>query len=145
MARDRRWDFLYDRQKQPVKAYILERFAEALAGELRQWPPPFVEWVSEDLRRRYQQGLEKAPREQALRFALELARLELRREFEAIDQLMGGARRHWQDDQEAAAGHLLVRFVTEKLLSLKEYADQVRITRDDLVGAVDAVEKRLFK
>ena len=40
-VRDRRWDFLYDRQRQPVKAYVLERFAEELAEELRAWPPPF--------------------------------------------------------------------------------------------------------
>ena len=50
--RDRRWDFLYDRQRQPVKAYVLGRFAEELARELAAWPPPFVEWVSDELRAR---------------------------------------------------------------------------------------------
>ena len=33
-VRDRRWDFLYDREKQPVREVIVEKFAEQLAEEL---------------------------------------------------------------------------------------------------------------
>jgi hypothetical protein len=144
VGRDRRWDFLYDRQTQPVKSYILERFAEELAGELATWPPP-VEWVSEELCARYAAGMAEAPREQVVRFALEVARLDLAHDFEAVDRLMREeADRHWQTPAEAAAGHLLVRFLTEKCLGLKEWAEGAKLKRDDLVRSLDLVEKRMF-
>ncbi len=84
--RDRRWDFLYDRQRQPVKAYVLERFAEEVARELRAWPPPFVEWVSDELRSRWAVGAEAPPRDDVLRLALELARLDLAREWDEVER-----------------------------------------------------------
>jgi len=143
-VRDRRYDFLYEREKQPVKTYVLERFAEHLAEELSRWPPPFVEWVSDELRRRYAVGLTARPRAQALGFALRVAELDLAREFEAVDRLMESeAAMHWQTEAEAASGHLLVRFLTEKALSLKEYADGVPLTRADLVAMLRDVERRL--
>jgi hypothetical protein len=146
VARDRRFDWLYDRQKQPVKQYILERFAEELAGELAAWPPADLAWESEALRLRYQAGAAARPREQVVRFALEVARLDLKREWETMEQrLAAEGARHWQDPAEAAAGHLLQRLVTERCLSLKEYAEGAHLTREDLVGALDLVERRLFR
>ena len=38
--RDRRYDWLYERQKQPIKQHLLERFAAELAAEIAAWPPP---------------------------------------------------------------------------------------------------------
>jgi hypothetical protein len=144
-VRDRRWDFLYDRQRQPVKEVVLQRFAEELARELAAWPPPVVEWVSEELRRRWAAGLEERPRDEVVRLALEVARLDLAREFEAIDRLVSSeAPRRWRTPAEQAAGHLLARFVTEKCLGLKEWAEGARLTREDLVQAVRDVERRLF-
>ena len=145
MARNRRWDYLYDRQKQPVKEYIEARFAEELARDLASWPPPFETWVSDELRKRYAIGLSQRPRVEVLRFALHVARLDLKLDFEAIDRLMGHeTQRHWQTPAEAAAGHLLVRYVTEKCLALKEWAEGAKLKRDDLVQVVEQVEKRLF-
>lgn len=144
MARDRRWDYLYDRRTEPVSEYIVGRFAEELATDLASWPPPFVAWVSEELRERYAAGLEVKPREQVVRFALHVAKLDLRLDFEAIDRLMGEeTQRHWQTPEEAAAGHLIVRFVTEKCLALQEWAEGARLSRADLVRAVELVEQRL--
>ncbi len=143
--RDRRWDFLYDRGKQPVKAFVLERFAESLAAELAAWPPPFVEWLTEDYRRRYQAGMAERPRPEVVRFALEVARLDLAREVEALDALMRNeAPRRLRGQAEEAAAHLLSRFVSEKCLSLKEWAEGAELSRQDLVGAVGLVERRLF-
>jgi hypothetical protein len=145
-VRDKRYDWLYERQKQPVKQYILERFAGELADELRAWPPPDLEWESEALRRRWQQGAAAPPREAVVRCALELARLDLLREFEAIEQrLAGDAGGALQTEGERAAAHLLVRLLTERCLSLKEYAEGARLTRDDLVGALGLVERTLFR
>jgi hypothetical protein len=145
VVRDRRWDFLYERNKEPVKEFILARFAEELAEDLADWPPPFVEWVSEELRARYAAGLTERPREQVVRFALHVAKLDLLRDFDAIDHLMGDeTQRHWQTPAEAATGHLLVRLVTEKCLALKEWVTGVPLGRADLADVVAQAEKRLF-
>jgi len=144
-VRDRRWDHLYERQKQPVKEYVLDRFAEELAGELDAWPPPFVEWVSEELRRRYETGAAERPREEVVRFALEIARLDLRREFEEVERRLRTEAHRLQSPAEEAALHLLVLLVTEKCLGLKEHAEGARISREDLAGMLDRVERRLFR
>ncbi|HET9553812.1 MAG TPA: hypothetical protein VFP50_12655 [Anaeromyxobacteraceae bacterium] len=144
--RDKRFDWLYERQKQPVREYVVEKLAEELAGELAAWPPPDLEWEDEDQRRRWESGAASKPRDEVVRYALEIARLDLRREWEAIEQRMAGeAARFWQTPAERAAGHLLVRLLTERCLALKEYAEGARLTRDDLVRALDLVERRLFR
>jgi hypothetical protein len=145
-VRDRRWDFLYDRQKQPVREYVLERFAEELAAELTAWPPPFVEWVSDELRARWAAGMAEKPPQRVIRLALALAKLDLAREFEEEERLLerdGPAA--WQTDADRAAGHLIVRYVTERCLGLKEYADPMRLTRAELIDAVALAEKRLAR
>ena len=143
--RDRRWDFLYDRQRQPVKAYVLERFAEELAAELAAWPPPFLDWVSEELRARYAEGAAAKPRDDVVRFALEVGRLDLLREFEEIDRRLRAEAHRLQSPAEEAALHLLVRLVTEKCLGLKEHAERLRLTREDLASCLVDVERRLFR
>jgi hypothetical protein len=145
-VRDRRWDYLYDRQKQPVKDFILERFAEQLAGDLSAWPPAFVEWGSEEERERHAAALAERPRDEVLRFALELARLDLAREYEAYEAAMVNERpRRWLTPEEDAAGQLLVLLLTEQCLELKEHASAAHLTRGDLAGALDRVERRLFR
>jgi hypothetical protein len=143
-VRDRRWDFLYDRQRQPVRTYVLERFAEELASELSAWPPPFVEWVSDDLRTRWAAGVAEKPQARVVRLALSLAKLDLAREFELEEKLLDReGPSAWQTDADRAAGHLVVRYVTERCLGLKEHADAMRLTRAELIGAVELAEKKL--
>ncbi len=144
--RDRRYDWLYERQKQPIKEYLLERFAEELAGELRAWPPPDLEWETEALRLRWQAGAARPPGELVVRYALQLARLDLEREWDEIDRrLRGEADGWWVTPEERSAGQLLVRLITERCLWLKERAEGARLTRADLCQAVELVEKALFK
>jgi hypothetical protein len=144
-VRDRRWDYLYDRQKQPVKEFILEKFAEHLAEELQQWPPPFVEWVSEEQRARHAAGVAERPRDDVLRFALELARLDLAREYDAYEALLRNERAaRWLTPEEDSAGQLLVLLVTEQCMELKEHASGANLSRADLVSALDRAERRLF-
>lgn len=142
--RDRRFDWLYDRQKQPVKEFILERFADELSRELSAWPPPFVEWVSPELRARWAAGMEAPPREEVLRLALRLARLDLLRDFEAQERLLRAEAHRLRSPSEEAASHLLVRFVSEKCLGLKEWAEGARLSREDLVRCLEMAERRLF-
>jgi hypothetical protein len=145
-VRDRRWDYLYDRQKQPVKDFILEKFAEQLAGDLSAWPPAFVEWGSEEERARHAAGLEERPRDEVLRFSLELARLDLAREYEAYESRMVNERpKRWLTPAEEAAGQLLVTLLTEQCLELKEHASAANLTRADLVRALELLERKLYR
>jgi hypothetical protein len=104
-----------------------------------------VEWVSPELRARWAAGLEAPPRQDVLRLALRLARLDLLREFEAEERLLAAeGRACFQVPAEEAAGHLLVRFVTEKCLGLKEWAEGAHLSRQDLARCLEMVERRLF-
>ena len=143
--RDRRWDFLYEREKEPVKDWILARFAERLAEELAGWPPAELGWSSDAERARWELGAAARPRDDVVRLALELARLDLAREFEAMEVHRAREAHRLQSPAEEAAVHLLVRLVTEACLELKERAERMRLTRADLARAVDQVERRLFR
>ncbi|HEY7724053.1 MAG TPA: hypothetical protein VH880_01875, partial [Anaeromyxobacteraceae bacterium] len=135
----------YEVRRQPVKAWILGHLADELARELREWPPPFVEWVSDELRARWSAGVAEKPPEAAVRLALRAARLDLLRDYEGADRLVREeGPRAWPGPAAEAATHLLVRFLTEKCLGLKEYAEGARLTRDDLVDAVLQAERKLF-
>lgn len=143
--RDRRWDHLYDLEKKPVKEVVLARFADELGDRLRAWPPADVEWLSEELRVRYAAGLAGPPRDEVLRLGLELSRLDLLREHDAFDEAMRNrAPLTCQGPAEEAALQLLVLYVGEECLSLKEWAEGAKLTRADLARAVDLVERRLF-
>jgi hypothetical protein len=144
-VRDRRWDFLYERQRQPVKAYVLARFAEEVAAELAAWPPPFPDWVPEELRARWAAGAAERPRDDVVRFALELARLDLLREFEEVERRLRAEAHRLKTPAEEAAVHLLARLLTERCLGLKEHAEALRLSRDELAGALLDVERRLFR
>jgi hypothetical protein len=144
-VRDRRWDFLYERQKQPVKEYVLERFAELLARELQAWPPAGLEWESEEQRARWGAGAVAHPRDDVLRLALEAARLDLSREYDRLEALLGREAGRLHGPAEQAARHLLTLLVTESCLELKERADRIGLTRTDLCAAVDAAERLLFR
>lgn len=143
--RDRRWDFLYDRQTQSVKEYVLERFGEELAEELRAWPPADLPWSSDAERDRWAIGAAAHPRDDVIRLALEVARLDLAREFEQVEEHLAREAGRLQGASEEAALHLLVRLITEASLELKERADRMRLARADLIAAVDGAERRLFR
>ncbi len=143
--RDRRFDHLYERQKQPVKAYVLERFADLLADELAAFPPPTLDWASDELRARWADGAAERPREDVLRLALEIARLDLARAFEEIEPRLEREAHRLRTPTERSALQLLVSVLTERCLALKEHAEGARIARSDLVAMLDLVERRLFR
>jgi hypothetical protein len=144
-VRDRRWDFLYERQKQPVKEYVLTRFAELLAGELAAWPPALVPWEDEAQRARWAAGATAHPRDEVLRLALEAARLDLAREYERLEAYLALEAHRLQGPAEEAARYLVSRLVTESCFELAERAEQLHLTRTDLCAAVDAAERALFQ
>ena len=143
--RDRRWDFLYERQAQPVRQYVLDRFAEQLAKDLREFPPPDLAWEDETQRARWAIGAEAHPRDDVIRLALEAARLDLSHEYERLDALLTQKSHRLQGPAEEAAFHLLSHLATEACLELKERADRLRFSRADLCTALDSAERALFR
>jgi hypothetical protein len=144
-VRDRRFDHLYDLEKRPVKEVVLEHLADDLAERLRGWPPAEVDWITDELRERWSAGLTRRPGEPVVRLALELARLDLLREHEAFDERMRNeAPRACREPGDEAALQLLVTFLTEQCLALREWAEGARLTRADLSRAVEMATRRLF-
>ena len=143
--RDRRFDHLYEKSRQPVKEWVLERFAEALAEELREWPPANLAWSSEAERARWEAATAARPREEVVRLALEMARLDLRREFDEAEALLARRAPRLRGGIEEAAARLLSRTASEACLELAERADRMRLSREELIAALHAVERQLFR
>jgi hypothetical protein len=142
-VRDRRWDFLYDRTRQPVREWVVERFAEVLADELRAWPPPLVEWTSDAERARWAEAAGARPPDAAVRLALEIARLDLGRAWDAAERRLDAGGAVCPTPAARDGVRLLARFLSERCLDLKEHAEGARLTREDLVRCLDRVEARL--
>lgn len=128
-----------------MKEYVLDRFSAELAAELRAFPPAVLAWASEAERARFAAGAASRPRDDVLRLALEIARLDLAHEFERMDAHRAREGHRLHSPAEEAALHLLVRLVTEACLELKERAHGLRLSRADLVSAIDRVERHLFR
>jgi hypothetical protein len=145
VARDRRWDHLYDRQKVPVRQYVVERFAAELGGELAAWPLPEAElrdWIPDDLRWRWRAGLEARPRDAVVRLGIHAAARELERDWDGAEALVAGAA---LGAEEEASARLLVRFLTEKALAFQEWAEGAKLRRADLAEAVRLAERSAFR
>ncbi|HET6440297.1 MAG TPA: hypothetical protein VFG59_19690 [Anaeromyxobacter sp.] len=143
--RDRRWDFLYEREKQTAKDYLVSRFTVELAAELSAWPPPHLDWSSEAERQRWSSAAGAHPRDEVIRLALEVARLDLGREFERMEAHLEHERHRLMGPAEVAAVHLVARLATEACLEFKERAERIALSRADLIAALHAVERRLFR
>ena len=40
-----RWDHILDQKPQDIREYVLDKVAEQLAEDLRNFPPPIDEWL----------------------------------------------------------------------------------------------------
>jgi hypothetical protein len=118
VPRDRRWDFLYDREKQPIRAYLLAEFARSLAAEVEEARPP----------------------DAVLRIALEAARLDLARDWDGAERAVSAL-----PEGDRASARALVRELAEACLALQERAEGARLRRPDLVEALRLVEQRMFR
>jgi hypothetical protein len=143
-----RWDHLADQKPQPIRDKVLDLVADELTVEIRAWPPRTEEWLDPALLARFEPVLKRTgmPELDTLRVACELARLDLLREFEPIDQF-------WRSQQasellptplEAETAQFLIRWLLESALSFQE-AVQHRFRRAELAGLVERVEDRLLR
>jgi hypothetical protein len=143
-----RWDHLYDAKSRPVGDYLLDELAKDFERDIRQFPPVVESWDDPAAQARYGPLLASGvqPTELAVRTALWLARADLRREFEAVDQFMrgGGLDEKLGSAEDRELCRFLWRFFVDKCLEFSE-ASQSRFKHADLAEALSRLEKRLFK
>lgn len=148
MPRMGRWDHVLDRKPQELKDYVLDEVAKQLVEDLLSWPPRVEEWTDEALRLRYEPVLRRpgVPLTDTWRVALEMARLELLREYELIDRFCRSpdARALLPSPLEEQSAHFLARYLVDAALDFQEHG-QGKFRRSDLVLLVEKIEQRILR
>jgi hypothetical protein len=142
-----RWERILEQKPQELKDYVLDRVADQLVQDLRDFPPRIEEWLDESLRARYEQVLSRTGRPEldTYRVACEMAREEMLREYELIDRFCRSAefRRLLPGELEQQTAHFITRYLVDSGLAFQEYG-QGKFTRRDLVTLMEKVEDRLL-
>jgi hypothetical protein len=142
-----RWDFLYGMKPVPIAEHFVEEVSKIVAKDLATWPLTVEEWTTSADATRFGPLLEEGsprPGEKVWTAAFRLARLELMREFEQVDDFMRNER--WRELVEAGRERdlmiFLSRYLTEQMLAIGE-ATQGRLKRPQLVDLLLRAERRL--
>jgi hypothetical protein len=143
------YEWLYEREKQPLKEYVLDEVAKHLAKAVESFPPQIEEWESEELRLRFAPLLSTMadrPRLGVVRIALKLYRWELERDVEAIDHFV---RNHQWSEEEATPAEIelatfLWQYWLEQTLAFKEYA-QEKFRWRELIGLAERMQVQLVE
>jgi hypothetical protein len=142
-----RWDFLHEVKARPIGDWLLDRLAEELATDLRQFPPAIDAWEDDDAKSQFAPLLASGvrPSDTAVRLAIWLAQADLRREFEAVDQFMreGGIDDRLGSPTDRALCRFVWRYLEDKTLAFAE-ATQSRFKRSELADALHRTEKLLY-
>ena len=143
-----RWDRILEQKPQELKDYVLDKVAEQLAEDLRNFPPPIEEWLDEGLKARYAKVLTRLGRPQldTYRVGCEMAREELLHEYELIDRFCRSDeyRRLLPDALEEQSAHFITRYLVDSALTFQESA-QGKFRRKDLVTLIEKIEDRLLR
>ncbi len=143
-----RWERILDQKPQELRDYVLDKVAEQLVHDIREFPPPIDEWLDEALKARYARVMARLGRPElgTYRVACELAREEMLHEYELIDRFCRSEeyRRLLPNDLEEQTAHFLTRYLVDSALAFQEYA-QGKFRRADLVRLMEKVEERLLR
>jgi hypothetical protein len=143
-----RWDHILDKKPQDLRDYVLDKVADQLADDLRDFPPPIDEWLDDALRVRYAKVLARTgkPELETYRVACELAREEMLREYELIDAFCRSTewKRLLPTEIEEQTAHFMTRYLVDGALAFQEHA-QGKFRRSDLVQLMEKIEDRLLR
>ena len=143
-----RWDHILDQKPRDIRDYVLDKVADQLTDDLRNFPPPIDEWLDERLKARYAKVMTRLgrPELETYRVAVELAREEMLREYELIDRFCRSEeyRRLLPDELEQQTAHFITRYLVDSALTFQEHA-QGKFNRRDLVALMERVEDRLLR
>jgi hypothetical protein len=138
-----RWERLLEQKPVSLLEHLLEEVARQMASELCQWPPSVS--ASEGAPA---QGLPEGappPLAQAYEEGFRLARWDLERRFDAVDDYMRNKR--WQERGLTAADKptllFLSRWLVEYLLELGE-ATLGKVNRPRMLEALDQAQRHFF-
>jgi hypothetical protein len=140
-----RWDHLYDLKPQPIRDYLLDQLAKELERVIREFPPAVDHWEDPAAEARFAPLLAggKRPSDLAVSTALWLARSDLLRDFEAVDQFMrNGGLEGLGSHEDRELCHFLWRFLVDECLAFAE-ATQSRFKHADLADVLSRLERRL--
>jgi hypothetical protein len=142
-----KWDLVLGTRPVPIIEHLMTEVARLFAKDLAAWPPA-IEAFDDATGAKVRELLEAHPNRpdpRVYREAFELARLDLSREFEALDD-------YWRNQRWLAAGlearekgmlQFLSRFMTEQLLALGE-ATEGRIDRQRMLDVLDRTRSTFF-
>jgi hypothetical protein len=142
-----KWDLVLEARPIPLVDHLMSEVARLFARDLARWPPEveaFDAPTGASLRALLE-GAPARPHPQLYREAFALTRLDLSREFEALDD-------YWRNQRWLSAGlaasersmlQFLSRFMAEQLLALGE-ATQGRLTRARLLEVLDRTRAAFF-
>ena len=143
-----RWDHLLEQKPQELRDYVLDRVADQLARDVRDFPPPIEEWLDDALRARYARVLARLgkPELDTMRVACELARREMLREYELIDRFCRSPeyKRLLPNELEEQTAHFLTRYLVDSALTFQEQT-QGKFRRAELVALMEKIEDRLLR
>ena len=143
-----RWERILEQKPQELKDYVLDRVADQLVQDLREFPPRIEEWLDEALRARYARVLGRTGRPEldTYRVACEMAREEMLREYELIDRFCRSEeyQRLLPGELEQQTAHFITRYLVDSALAFQEYA-QGKFNRRDLLALMEKVEDRLLR
>jgi len=144
---NRRWDYLYELKPIPLTEHLVAEAARLVAQDLACWPLAVQEWARPEDAARFARLLAPgAPRPGPAVYAaaFHLARLELMREVEQIDDYMRNER--WREVTAPGTGFeallLISRYLVEQMLAINE-ATQGRIKRPVLIDLLQRAERHL--
>lgn len=142
------WEWLYEREAQPLKAYVLDEVAKRLADYVESWPPKLDGWEDDATRLRFEPLLTQVrgrPGAGVVRLAIQLLRWDVERAYEETDRYMRGE--HWREfvepGLELETALFLWRLWMDQTMAFKEYA-QEKFTRRDLLGIPERLQTRLL-
>lgn len=143
-----RWDYILDQKPKAAVEHLLDEVAKLLAKDLKAFPPPidgFEQAAAEERFRPLFEEPRARPADDVYRVSFSLARMELRREIEAIDDFMRNQRylSFAPSKRDYLAMIFVSRWLTEQMLSLSE-AVHSRVPRHKLVECLERAERLLL-
>lgn len=138
-----KWEKLLDQKPVPLLQHLLSQAAELFATDLMRWPPSL-----EDVDEQTAQLLATSPLPPSLALyeaAFELARFELERRYDALDDYLRNER--WLSGELGVKNKpmllFLSRFITEQLLGLSQATDG-RVARVDLLATLEGMKRHFM-
>ena len=140
-----RWDRFHEARSITGEQMLADEVVKTLISDLTGWPPPVSEWFDKAQEKRFEPvlGPLSRPSSSVIRMAFELARWELERRYDALDDFARNDRaaKIASDAKERLALEFLHKWLTDSMLELLEVTT---LKRPKLVECLQRVEKRLL-